>query len=66
MLTSARHAEDPVGGAELFRRRKRIDDVGHHHPRALGEEPLRVLKADARRAARDHRDLVREFDVARA
>jgi hypothetical protein len=28
-----------------------VGDVGHHHPRALGEESLRVLNADARRSA---------------
>ena len=65
-LTSVSHAEDPIGRAELFRGRDGVGDVGHHDLRALGEEPLRILKADARRPTRDHRDLVREPHVARA
>ena len=49
-LTSVGTPSDPVGGAELLRRRDGVGDVGHHHPRALGEESPRVLEADARRA----------------
>ena len=54
------HAERAPGGVELVRRGRGIGDVRHHHARALGEEPLRVREADARRAARDHRHLAVE------
>ena len=45
----------------LGRRVERLAlDVGQHHPHALAREPPRQRQADARRRARDHRDLARE------
>jgi hypothetical protein len=49
-----------VGRAELPGRRRRVGDVGHDHPRALGQEAARVGEADAGRPAGDDGDLVRE------
>ena len=59
-LTSVRTPRARPAAVELVHRGRRIGDVGHHHARALGEEPLRVGEADARRAARDHRHLAVE------
>ena len=56
-LTSVRTPSTRVAGVELVHRGGGIGDVGHDHARALGEKAPRVGEADARRAARDHRDL---------
>jgi hypothetical protein len=56
------HGLDAVlGGERLGGPVERVAlDVGQHHPHALPGEPLRQRQADARRRARDRRDLARE------
>ena len=57
-LTSVCTPSTLSGAASFSAAESGIDDVGHHDPRALGQEATRVAKADAGGPAGDDRHLV--------